>query len=756
MGLFLCAGVGVLYGDTAGLPLAAALGLCAGAGVLALKLHSTTLALAALAVAIAGVHTRTVSGCLGAQFEENLRAGPVTVAMRGMVLDEPRGRGSGRMRFLLRVEGPRAKPDFTESFKMTVRAPEGVQLLPGDRIAVFGIASWPDSPGNPGQFDYGAHLRRMNVRGVVDVRSGRDLSVLQSGAGWFRAALHRWRSACRSILATGLEEFPEQAAVLRGIALGASDDAPEGLLERFRRAGALHLFTVSGLHVSMLALLAFSVCNIVGVPQAWRAAICLSAAGLYVLLAGAETPAVRAAIMLAVVFGAPLAGRKPAPLNSLFAAAFVLVALDTNELFRPSFHLSFGAVAAIVLLHRPLNAWAVRRSARDEFLPPTLEAPAIRKLREAGRGVLQLAGMSAAALIGTAPAAWWNFHTLAPASLATNLAAVPAAFAVLASGILSLFCGVVLPWAVAVCNMVGVVAAGLVMAGVEIGQRIPGGAFSVRTIPEAQDGRLGEILILDLPRSLVALVATGESPPNLLNAGRVADYAHVVRPVLAAHGIGRLEWALFLRGDAAHYGGAADCCAEFRPTHVAVSAVADRTAYRAALEESIAAGGGARLHRIGPGDTFVAGGGIVKVEQWHPGPGRAYRNAEDRAMALLMQIGEARVLVMSGGGYRVQTALREDRGEDLVGVDLVVRATLPEDEIHDPDFARLTRCVPAIVSGEHAFSREGDVVAMQRAREFSTAEWGAIRIGILPGRLRIESHRGGLALNIPLRHAPDD
>src|SRR5690606_26272175 len=75
----------------------------------------------------------------------------------------------------------------------------------------------------------------------------------------------------------------------------------------------------------------------------------LAAAG-YLLLAGglANVPALRSTIMLGLIFGAVLAGRRALTMRNVAIAALAIIVIDPASVFRASFQLSFAAVVALI------------------------------------------------------------------------------------------------------------------------------------------------------------------------------------------------------------------------------------------------------------------------------------------------------------------------------------------------------------------------------------------------------------------------
>src|SRR5690606_31261541 len=126
-------------------------------------------------------------------------------------------------------------------------------------------------------------------------------------------------------------------------------------------SGLAHIYSISGLHLSivaggvyvflrlLLALLAAGTGRYVP-SKAVAAAAGVIAAALYLLLAGgtANVPAFRSTLMLGLVFGAVLIGRKALSMRNVALAGLLIVLIDPANVFRASFQLSFSAVVALI------------------------------------------------------------------------------------------------------------------------------------------------------------------------------------------------------------------------------------------------------------------------------------------------------------------------------------------------------------------------------------------------------------------------
>lgn len=193
--------------------------------------------------------------------------------------------------------------------------------------------------------------------------------------------------------------------------------------ELFSGAGVAHVLALSGMHVALIAMFAAVALWPVEVAghRRLRLVLVVVLLWLYAVMTGMGESVVRATLMATVVAGARIMQRRHSSLNALCFAAIVLLVFNPLSLFKPGFQLSFAAVAAIILLARPLNPF--RRS--DSRL----------------RWIGELITVPLAAVIGTGLLSVYYFHNFAPLFLLTN---VPATFilpVIFVSGLLIVLSG---------------------------------------------------------------------------------------------------------------------------------------------------------------------------------------------------------------------------------------------------------------------------------------------------------------------------
>jgi competence protein ComEC len=155
---------------------------------------------------------------------------------------------------------------------------------------------------------------------------------------------------------------PDAAALLTALAVGITDGMSADQWRVFNATGTTHLVAISGLHVTLFALVAFLVARVVWrvlhrvLPWACRIdrepfalLLGLAAAGGYSLLAGFSVPTQRTWLMLAVMTVARLAARHTGAGRIWTLALIAVLCLDPLAPLSAGFWLSFVAVGVILI-----------------------------------------------------------------------------------------------------------------------------------------------------------------------------------------------------------------------------------------------------------------------------------------------------------------------------------------------------------------------------------------------------------------------
>ncbi len=129
--------------------------------------------------------------------------------------------------------------------------------------------------------------------------------------------------------------FGERAPVVRALLIADSRDIDRDLRDSFADAGLVHMLSISGLHVGIIAAATLLLLRALRLSQSSATAGAASLTALYVLMIGAPAPAVRAGAMLLVVAASRMLQRPTSPWAALALGALV-------PLVKPEAVLSLG------------------------------------------------------------------------------------------------------------------------------------------------------------------------------------------------------------------------------------------------------------------------------------------------------------------------------------------------------------------------------------------------------------------------------
>ncbi len=169
----------------------------------------------------------------------------------------------------------------------------------------------------------------------------------------------RFRAATRFRLISALLSRGPFGGFLLALLSGNRDYLEPGLAQRFRDSGLSHVLALSGMHLSIIALLAIKTGRRIGGE---RLSIRLSLAAMlfFVWFAGSSPSLARALLMAFLLFVARVLGYKPNLLGALALAATAQLAMAPGEVANAAFILSHAALAGILALSGPLSAFLPR------------------------------------------------------------------------------------------------------------------------------------------------------------------------------------------------------------------------------------------------------------------------------------------------------------------------------------------------------------------------------------------------------------
>lgn len=243
-------------------------------------------------------------------------------------------------------------------------------------------------------------------------------------------------------LDAGAPEGTAYASYMQSMLTGDKSFLEQPEKNQLRNAGVMHFFAVSGFHLTVVALVCFSLLTLAGISRGHATLGMLLFCGLYVWLTGAPISARRALLMMTVFFASRLVQRKPDALAATVAAAWLLLLFEPMQLFTPGYQLSFVVVAGIISQATRLHAHLTPDEA-DPYATLNSRLPlwkhGLTGLREFFLGSF---AVSWTAFWLSAPIIGCHFGTIPFASVALNTLLVPLFALTMTTGFLSALMGI--------------------------------------------------------------------------------------------------------------------------------------------------------------------------------------------------------------------------------------------------------------------------------------------------------------------------
>jgi ComEC/Rec2-related protein len=226
----------------------------------------------------------------------------------------------------------------------------------------------------------------------------------------------------------------DELATVGALTLGYKDDIDPEIRRHFQASGAAHVLAVSGLHTGIIYGVLLWLLTLGGrikprYEDRWGRIIIgffvIGTMWFYAWLTGMTPSVVRAVIMVSIVEIGRMAYRQNVSLNTIAAAAVLILLARPTDLWSVSFQLSFAATAAIVIIaptFHKIITWTARHSKILTW-------------------IVALLIVSLAAQIGTLPITLYNFGQLSTYFLLTNLIVLPLATFLVPCGLITIALG---------------------------------------------------------------------------------------------------------------------------------------------------------------------------------------------------------------------------------------------------------------------------------------------------------------------------
>ncbi len=270
------------------------------------------------------------------------------------------------------------------------------------------------APKNPNQFDYSRYLSRQQIYAQMYTNAS-DIKIGTT----VRKDLNYYGARLRNSIITKLEKHhfkKEELSVVVALILGQQQDISKEVLRDYQYAGAVHILSVSGLHVGCIML--FVMALLKPIPNHKKGTLIKLVITLLFLwsfgiLAGLAPSVLRSVTMYSFLAVGLFLKRSVNIYHSLLVSMFVILVIQPSFLFDVGFQLSYLALFFIVWL-QPLLAslWEPNHKITKYFW--------------------DIITISFAAQLGTLPLSIYYFHQFPGLFFITNLIILPLLSVILA------------------------------------------------------------------------------------------------------------------------------------------------------------------------------------------------------------------------------------------------------------------------------------------------------------------------------------
>lgn len=281
------------------------------------------------------------------------------------------------------------------------------ELSVGNRILVTSKIIPHKKPNNPNQFDYGKYLTQKSVTAQIFLsKSDVQISSSLDKNLWFYATISR-EKIIKRLQKNGFRE--QELQVANALILGQQQEIDKNILQDYQFAGAVHILSVSGLHVGYIML--FLNVILAFLPRRtfynWlKFIIIILTLWIFAFVAGLSPSVVRSATMFSFIAGGICLTRENNIFHILIVSLFFILLVEPSFIFDVGFQLSYASLFFILWL-QPILA---------KLYNPT---------NFITRNLWSIFTVSIAAQIGAFPLSIYYFHQFPGLFFITNLIILP-------------------------------------------------------------------------------------------------------------------------------------------------------------------------------------------------------------------------------------------------------------------------------------------------------------------------------------------
>ncbi len=316
-------------------------------------------------------------------------------------------------------------------------------LVYGQEVELFGYVYPPQSPTNPGEYDYKCYLQRQipSIRCLMTIINISNIRFVgASGGNFIYDFIYKLNNLLNNTVYT--HTFSNSAPMISSVLLGNRVDLPEETVDNFIKTGVIHFIAISGFNVGILVFTILLPLRLLGVNRILSTIVIIAVVILYAFITGLNPPVLRASIMVIVFFVSYLVYRQWDITSAIFTGIFVILLRNPADIFNVGFQLTVLATMGIIYGTSRIESVLFKAALVVEKLQVKSERGRLHFLKVYMRKSLCV---SLAAWMSTLPITAYYFHILTPFLPIVNIVVFPFFWIIIVCGIVLLTVGTICP-----------------------------------------------------------------------------------------------------------------------------------------------------------------------------------------------------------------------------------------------------------------------------------------------------------------------
>lgn len=334
----------------------------------------------------------------------------------------------------------------------------------GDSVKVWGNVRELHDYQNPGRINNVMIQRSQGITAQMTADKF-SLEINKEDSDW----LLRRAGDIRNYYRESMEKVMPKAdaAAIFAMLFGGYVNVKEDLISAFTVTGIVHILSVSGSHITLLAGAVGILTRMLNLPAGLSVFLATLAIIFYSILAGAVPPVIRSAVMGILTLVAMTLGQEKDAKYILTLVALIMLLNSPLLLYDISFQLSFGATAGLLYIAPVLKNYLQKINFKGHYLP---------------KAIVGSMAISISAQLSVLPLLAWYFNVISFSALLANLIVVPLVEGIIIIGLLGGLVSSMLPIVGKIVFIAASLLLGIVYELVKMIAALPGSQHYIPTI----------------------------------------------------------------------------------------------------------------------------------------------------------------------------------------------------------------------------------------------------------------------------------